>query len=187
MFSMSTEVSLTRIESQGLRKALLNEQKHRNRKRPLLLDLPTENKGGAIFFSPHKVQQARDLQYQKDEEALREQASKNEKKLQQQLAKESRELEKLQRAQIREEKRKQREQAIEEKQRLKAERELTKQADLQLHNEVLATPRPSKKRIKQISRQAKQTRGSTAHEEIDKVVTATNRRGRPIRLPVRYR
>jgi hypothetical protein len=187
MMSLTTENILLKLRCEGLERALMNEQKRRNRKKPLLLDLPNAGEGGAIFFSPKKVQQARDLQLQKDNEILQEQARKDDKKLQQQVAKESRESEKLQRAQIRQEKRLQRQQEAEEKQRLKAEKQLAKQADSQLQKDAVATPKPPRRPAKHNITQSKQKSSPEAHEEAVEVVAAVNRRGRPIRLPERFR
>jgi hypothetical protein len=83
-------------------------------------------------MSPSKVQQARDIISQKNEQAAQEQARKDDKKLQQRLTKQAKETKKAEKAQIRQEKRVQREQETAEKQRLKDEQELAKLADLQL-------------------------------------------------------
>lgn len=53
----------------GLRKALKNEKKKRKRGKPLLLEQPADYHGGAIFYSPSKVKQARDNQARKEAEA----------------------------------------------------------------------------------------------------------------------
>lgn len=187
MISLATENALLRLRCEGLEKALINEKKHRIKKRPLLLDLPADNEGGAIFFSPSKIQQARDLQLQKDTEAVQEQARKDDKKLQQQLLKESRELEKLKRAQIRKEKRQQRQQEAVEKQRQKDEQELAKLADLQLRKDVLATPKPRTKRTAPISKKSRPKSPRKVDEKVNEEVVTTNRRGREIKLPARFR
>jgi hypothetical protein len=51
---------------------LINENQKRQRQKPLILDLPTSADGGAIFYSPNKVKEARHQQQQKikDAEAL---------------------------------------------------------------------------------------------------------------------
>ena len=69
-------------------------KKRPNKKKRLLLDLPSENDGGALFMSPSKVQQARDIISQKEEQAAQEKARKDDKKLQQQLAKQAKEVKK---------------------------------------------------------------------------------------------
>ncbi|EED23179.1 conserved hypothetical protein [Talaromyces stipitatus ATCC 10500] len=180
---LSTQLILLQNENQGLKRALINSKKPKKKKQPLLLGLPSEQDGGALFMSPTKVQQARDIISQKNDEAAQKQAHKDDKKLQQQLKKQAREAEKVERAQIRQEKREQREQEAAEKQRLKDEQELAKLADLQLQNDVIATPKASKRPTKQISRQAKPRAQPEAHVEDNEVVVTTNRRGRAIRPP----
>lgn len=187
MLHLSTENILLKAQVEGLQRTIININKRQAKKKPLLLDLPAENEGDAIFFSPSKVQQARDLQVQKDENAAQEQARKDDKKLQQQLAKQAKELEKVEKAQIWQKKREQRQQEAIEKQRLKDEQELAKLADLQLQKDVLATPKPCTKRTNPISKQSKPKSRPTAPLEAAEEVTATNRRGRQIRLPERYR
>ncbi|KAI7973275.1 hypothetical protein EIK77_004552 [Talaromyces pinophilus] len=187
MIYLSTKNTILKNENQGLRRALTHNNKRQTKKKPLLLELSSENNGGALFMSPSKVQQARDLISQKNEQAAQEQARKDDKKLQQQLAKQAKEAKKAENAQIRQEKRIQREQEAAEKQRRKDEQELAKLADLQLHNDVLATPKASKRPTKQISRQAKPRAQPEAHMEDDEVVVTTNRRGRAIRPPARFR
>jgi hypothetical protein len=72
---------------QGYQRALKNDQKKRQRQKPLFHQLATQNDGGAIFYSPNKVQQARDLQKEQEEAKERETALKANKKLQRQLEK----------------------------------------------------------------------------------------------------
>jgi hypothetical protein len=119
--SLSTQNILLTNELRGIKNALIHAKKRQTKKKPLLLDLPAEENGGALFMSPSKVQQARDLILQKDKAAAQEKARKDDKKLQQELAKQAKEVEKAERAQIRKEKQEQRLQEATEKQRLKDE------------------------------------------------------------------
>ena len=64
-----------------MKRALINAKKPKSKKQPLLLGLPSEQDGGALFMSPTKVQQARDIISQKKDEAAQEQARKDDKKL----------------------------------------------------------------------------------------------------------
>ncbi|OAG06030.1 uncharacterized protein CC84DRAFT_1068720, partial [Paraphaeosphaeria sporulosa] len=61
--------------NKGLREALVIQKRHSTRGRPLPLDRSDEYHGGAVFWSPHSIQRARDRQHQKetDEEQLRRQ------------------------------------------------------------------------------------------------------------------
>jgi hypothetical protein len=182
-----TEVILLKDENIDLKNALKNTRRRRNKKKPLLLGLPSEQDGGALFLSPSKVQQARDIISQKNKEAAQEQARKDDKKLQQKLAKQAKEVEKAERAQIRQEKRIQRVQEAAEKQRLKDEQELAKLADLQLQKDVTMTPKASKRPQKQVSKQAKPSAQPEVDLEAHDEVITTNRRGRAIRPPARFR
>jgi hypothetical protein len=185
--SLSTQNILLTNELRGIKNALMHAKKRQTKKKPLLLDLPAEENDGALFMSPSKVQQARDLVLQKDEAAAQEKAHKDDKKLQQELAKQAKEMEKAERAQIRKEKREQRLQEAAEKQRLKDEQALAKLANLQLQNNVVATPNASKRSQKQIPKPALPKPSLEAHSEDNGVVVTTNRRGRAIRPPARFR
>jgi hypothetical protein len=184
---LSTEIILLKDTIIGLERALIHAKKRPDKKKRLLLGLPSENDGGALFLSPSKVQQAQDIISQKNEEAAQEQARKDDKKLQQQHAKQAKEAKKAERAQIRQEKQEQRAQEALEKQRLKDEQELAKLADLQLQNDVIATPKASKRPIKQDSRRAEPRAQPEVHSKDNKMVITMNRRGRAIRPPARFR
>jgi hypothetical protein len=187
MFALSTEAILYKSRYKGLERTLINIQKRTNKKKPLLLEIASENDGGAIFWSPKKIQSARDLQHQKDKEAALEQAHKDDKKLQQRLAKEAKKLKRVEKAQIRQQQREQRQQEAVEKEHLKAEQRLAKAADLQLQKDVLATPKPRRKLTPPKSQQLPTEKAPTPHEEAVEEVIPKNSRGRPIRLPVRFR
>jgi hypothetical protein len=60
---------LLKDENNRLKEALINEKKKRQRGKPLLLEPAPEYNGGAQFWSPQKVQEARERQAQKDAEA----------------------------------------------------------------------------------------------------------------------
>ncbi|CAE7016160.1 Pogo transposable element [Pyrenophora teres f. teres] len=66
---ISTRKSLLEDEVKGLREALINERTRRKRGKPLLLQGPEEYQGGAVFWSPRKVKEARDRQQLQDHEA----------------------------------------------------------------------------------------------------------------------
>jgi hypothetical protein len=67
--SMSVQKTLLEQETQGLKEALINERLRRKRGKALPLVASEEYHGGAEFWSPKKVKEARDrLQHQKAEE-----------------------------------------------------------------------------------------------------------------------
>ena len=76
---LATKNILLKLQVQGFEKALDLEQKRRQRAKPLQFELRTPEDGMAIFYSPNKVQQARDKAAQKEEAArqLREEKDKD--------------------------------------------------------------------------------------------------------------
>ena len=64
--NLTSEVSILRYENKGLRRAVFNEKKKRQRGRPLFEELRANNKVKCTFFSPKKIQQARELRDKKD-------------------------------------------------------------------------------------------------------------------------
>jgi hypothetical protein len=60
--------SLLEHEAQGLRQALTNERLRRKQGKALPLEQPEEDHGGAVFWSPRKVKEARDRQQQQEQE-----------------------------------------------------------------------------------------------------------------------
>jgi hypothetical protein len=65
---ISTQKTLLEHEVKPLRKALINEKMRRKRGKPLLLEEPEEYHGGAVFWSPRKVKEARDRRQLKERE-----------------------------------------------------------------------------------------------------------------------
>ena len=55
MHALLVKNILLKQQVNSLKKSLINKKKHRKRGKPLLLDFPTENNGGAIFYSLTKV------------------------------------------------------------------------------------------------------------------------------------
>jgi hypothetical protein len=78
--SLATKCELLRFENQGLKRALINEKKKRQRQKLLILDLPTSADGRVIFYTPNKVKEVRHQQQQKIEDAGALWASKDEEK-----------------------------------------------------------------------------------------------------------
>ena len=76
MHALLVKNMLLKQQVNSLKKSLINKKKRRKRGKPLLLDFPTENDGGAIFYSLTKVQHARDQQAQKDANAMAERHQK---------------------------------------------------------------------------------------------------------------
>ncbi|KAF2274078.1 uncharacterized protein EI97DRAFT_347428, partial [Westerdykella ornata] len=75
--SIAAEKQILQVENEQLKEALINERKRRQRGKPLLLEPAAEYNGGAVFWSPAKVAQARQRQADKDEEKKAIQAQKD--------------------------------------------------------------------------------------------------------------
>lgn len=88
MESIHAQNELLQHENQHLRQAFAEEKKRRQRAKPLFEQLRKDTDGGAMFFSPMKIQEARDLQAQKESEKQQEDARKVEAKRLRALAKE---------------------------------------------------------------------------------------------------
>lgn len=78
---------LLKSRIKGYQLALKNEQKKRQRQKPLFQQLAAQENGRAIFYSPKKVQEARELQQQQQDAKEHEAALKADEKLQRQLQK----------------------------------------------------------------------------------------------------
>jgi hypothetical protein len=68
LHSDAVQNALLKDEVKDLRKALINERTRRKRGKPLLLEEPEEYHGGAVFWSPRKVKDARERQQLKERE-----------------------------------------------------------------------------------------------------------------------
>jgi hypothetical protein len=181
---------LLQHKNKQLREALVNEKKRRQRGKPLLLQAPEEYNGGAIFWSPSKVQDARDRQHQKEvdsqlqqhqksEESKRREQLKQEKaamleerKQQRQIAKEIRLQEQREKAEKREEKRIARQ----------AEQQLQKDIKLSKKGKQKAplAPPQSSYEIEVIDTTQLSVQGGVPAAEL-------STRTRSVRLPQRYR
>ena len=88
MHHLSTENIILKLHCQGLEKALVNKKKRHQHSKPLLLQLQDTESSNTVFYSPRKIQQARDLQREKKEIIQAAKTSKEEAKLHHQQEKE---------------------------------------------------------------------------------------------------
>ena len=80
---ITTQYALLRASNDGLRRAITHEKKRRKRGKALFEEFRAINGNGATFFSPAKVQAARNLQQQKEADKQAEQAEKEARKQEQ--------------------------------------------------------------------------------------------------------
>ena len=180
---LAAEHSIDQHAIRGLIEALKMEKKRRKRGAPL--NLMGEREEGPQFFSPSKVQAARNFQASKEEEKLKKQEEIAEKRAQTVINKAMKEKEKQNRSLL-----------AAEKRRLKEEDLLAKAVEKQAQNElktVASRPRQLIVRLKLPNRDANKVvddqsgviydEGDIAiGEEKDEVVLVTSR-GRRVRPP----
>ncbi|EED11536.1 conserved hypothetical protein [Talaromyces stipitatus ATCC 10500] len=135
---LSTENILVKTCYTGLENALRNEQKEGQRGKPLQLRLQTPEDGNEIFYSPKKIQQARNLQSENEEAARLAKEAKEEDKIRQQQEKEEKQR-------LIEERKRIRDAGGRGKRRQKEEEKATKQAAIQPLNDIEQVDKDKKK------------------------------------------
>jgi phage terminase large subunit GpA-like protein len=75
---LATQTSLLKLRCEGLESALVNEKKKRQRQKPLQIAVQAPEHGGAVFYSPNKIQQALQLHDDKEKAIELAKASKKE-------------------------------------------------------------------------------------------------------------
>jgi hypothetical protein len=66
VMSLTAQLNLQKTINKGLKSTLLNKKKRRKRSKNVFKELRTKDSVSATFFSPKKIQEAIDLQEQKD-------------------------------------------------------------------------------------------------------------------------
>jgi hypothetical protein len=187
---ISVQNELLHHEIQGLKEALMVKKKHKKKRFTLQLNSQEGYHGGAVFWSPRKVRQARDDEVSRQREVQQQQLQKAERS---QLKEQAR-LYKLQQA---EERRVERERAKEVREKEKAAKVAEKEAQ--------KAARDAEKAI-QLSQKGKRkaSQGSTQKQKRQKrvvvdsshvqakvaapaVPTRTTRHGRTTKLPSKYK
>lgn len=191
MHHLSTENIMLKSRCKGLEEALLNEKKRRQRGKPLAFQLQAPESGNAVFYSPRKIQQARDLQNQKNEDIQQARIAKEEAKLRRQQEKEEKKRVAEEQKRNKALKRQIRLQEAEEKKcqnkRQKEEARIAKEAEIQLQNDIKASKQSKAKPLATPKAHKKQRHPPQAPEVIPEPPTTVNRRGRQIHLPHRFR
>jgi hypothetical protein len=184
---LATKNSLLELRCEGLQAALKNEKKKRNRGKALQFP-PVENShGGAVFYSPMKIQAARTAMAEKAKEAELAKAAKEEKKLQQQQRKEAKQQLLEQRKRNRAADREMKLLLQEQKKQAKEEERLAKEAARQLQNTMKSIQTPKKKTPRASKDQICTMAETPAPPTVDEVPPTTTKAGRAIRLPTRFR
>ncbi len=84
---LTTDVALLKAENEDLRRTVRIERSCRRREKPLFDDLEVNDEAKGVFFSPNKIQTARDRQIQRIEEKQQAAIQKAEEKEQRKLRK----------------------------------------------------------------------------------------------------
>ena len=195
--TIAVQKQLLQHENERLKAALINEKKRRNRGKPLLLEPADLDNGGAKFYSPMKIQQAREKQQDKDleeQQQLQQKAKdlclrEEQKQLKQQL------LDERKFGQVQAKKRREAvaaEKAL-EKEQLAVDRELAKQLrdDLQLSKrgkkQNIKVPKAQKPAPAPVVVAINVNNGVGDLAEPVAPATSTTRSGRTTRLPSKYK
>ena len=187
---ISVQNELLRYEINRLKEALLIKKKHKKKGKLLNLQQRQEYHGGAVFWSPRKVREARVRQSVKEQE-------EKEQKLQKAETAELRKAAKLYKEKIAEEKRVAREAAKVAKEKERAEKAAERARQKEARDAEMALPsiQKGKRKASQLYIQSNKRRKSVVdavalRESSGAKLAAppkTTRRGRNVKLPSKYK
>ena len=183
---LATTNILLQYKIEGYQRALQNEKKKRQRAKPLFHQLAAQQNGHATFFSPKKVQEARDLQKQQQEAKDHEAALKADEKLQRQLEKEEKRRLVEQRKQKRVQDKEQREREAAAKKAAAQEAKEAKQAERQLENNLKQAKKWKKDRNNKILAIEEVDLEAVGGAEVQVAESARRRPRRQKKLPYKY-
>jgi hypothetical protein len=103
ILTLTTQNTLLKTKNEGLKQTIYAEKKRRKRGKGLFEQLRAQDGQGGLFMSPNKVQQALQLQAQKEEEKRQQQATKDVAKQEREQKKQEREEERLRKRLLRQE------------------------------------------------------------------------------------
>lgn len=176
---------IVKYENDQLKEALVNEKKCRKRGKPLQLQQPEDYHGGAVFWSPTKIREARDREEQQAYEEIEIQQQKAEAIRLREERKAEKALQLQNRKDMRASAREIRLQDQAKKKAEKEERKVTREVQKQLQNDI-----KSSKKGKRIA-----SKREPPVEPVDEAVEAVvveyptsskSRSGRNINPPQRY-
>jgi hypothetical protein len=187
---ISVQNELLKHENQGLREALSHKQKHKKKSKPLNLQQRQEYHGGAVFWSPRKLREARARETVRERDEIEQKLQKaqareqrDKAQAQRQVELEQRRIEKERLKNIRE---KERAEKAAERQRQKDERDRAKALQLSQKGKrkALRAPLSSKKRQK---RSGSDRASAALTEEPSAQPPKLTSRGRNVHLPKKFR
>ncbi|RYN73555.1 hypothetical protein AA0120_g12603 [Alternaria tenuissima] len=187
---ISTQASLLRHEVRGLRRAMGIRKGREKKSYTLQVNNPHKYNGGAVFWSPKKVRQARDDEAARQQQLQLEKAQKAERaqeKEQTRLNKlQEAEQKRVERERLKEAREKEREKERAEKERRKAVRDSQK-AIQQSQNGKRKTSQSSSQKQKRQKGVGDAARRVQAEMAAPVVPTQTTRQGRTTKVPSKYK
>ncbi len=182
---LAAKDSILEAENKGLRRAVFIEKKERTRAKPLFDALRDDSK--SLWFSPTKIQQAREFTVVKKNEKAKLAEQKRIEKEEGQIQKETKAAEVAQTKIENQQARVRKAQELEENKAVEEEARLARHAAQQIQIGLKEQAKRRKKKIPTISIQEEVivVEDSTAKEEV--VEMEEGRSGRPRKLPIRFR
>jgi hypothetical protein len=188
--SISVQKQLLEHKNQGLREALANKKRRQTKGKTLPFNQPNERRRGAVFWSPSRVQRARDALAQQEAKKQEQQHQKN---VQREIQKANQRL----KAQLLQERRVARAEAQEARARERAEKgdkrrlnQQARRAKQQLQNRIKLSKKGNKKASLSASRRNRAKKPVGAPEGVEQATpappTLSSRGGRIIKTPTRY-
>ncbi len=183
---VAAQNQLLQAEIQGLKETVQLQKKTSKRNKNLFEQLQDSDGNKAIFYSPTKIEQAKRLVQQKEEDERAQQAEKEQRALQRQLVKEAKEKEAELRRQRREEVRVERAKQAALKQAEKEAKLAQRTTSRQFQNKLKTASRDSKKAMRQLAASRAKKRSIPAIVEENPVeggISLPTRSGRQPRKP----
>lgn len=191
--AISVQKQLLQHENNKLKEALINEKKRRQRGKALLLQPPKNYDGGAVFWSPSKVEAARQRQKQKEDAEVAAQHQKTEAINLREQQKLQKQLQLEERRQIRVAAKLQRDQEAAQRAMQREEEKMARAVEKQLQQDAKSSQIGKRQSLKLA---APKNRSSKAVVEVvdggepsgvaSPPPPTTSRRGRPVKLPPKF-
>ncbi|KAF2742948.1 DDE-domain-containing protein [Sporormia fimetaria CBS 119925] len=186
LHSLQVQNELLHHENDGLREALAVKKKHKKHGKRLDLQQRKEYHGGAVFWSPRKVREARARQDVKEREDKEIQLQKSKRAEERRAAKIPKEKERQE---------KQKAKVVMEKEKAEQAAERARQKEAQNAEKSLKLPqkgkrptsKPPRGDIKQKKQVVEPAGGGEASDVVLAAPSVTTRRGRNVTLPDRYK
>lgn len=183
LLHITTENTLLKAENEGMKQALYQEKKKRKRGKHLFEELRSQDNQGATFFSPTKIQAAKDLQVQKEEDKAVEKVAKDAKAEEKRLVTYNNKVAKQQKQIEAVEKQKQKEEEALAKAERTARAKETVQASRQLNEALQASVKKPRKQSKAVVALQQLEQQSTASPKAKDKMPASGQLSRARRKP----